>query len=60
MRFVLDNPSFSVDSQETLEKPKRKLSPRTLEKIKTVTKKKIIEYKRDIILGDDFKAMKNL
>jgi len=39
---------------------KRKLSPRTVAKIKVVTQKKVVEFKRDIISGDDFEAMKRL
>lgn len=39
---------------------KKKLSPRTLEKIKLQTRKKIREFKRDIIRCDDFKAINML
>lgn len=45
--------------QEKKEAPvKKKSSPRTLEKIKFQTKKKVKEYKRDIIITDDSRAMK--
>lgn len=36
---------------------KKKSSPRTLERIKFHTKKKVLEYKRDILLADDSNSM---
>jgi hypothetical protein len=39
---------------------KRKLSPRTVSKIKDLTSKKVLEFKQDIIRADDLDAMKKL
>lgn len=36
------------------------MSPRTLEKVKVVTHKKVLEFKRDIVFGDDNQAMAQL
>ena len=52
-------PDYDPPTPEPAElKMKRKLSPKTLEKIKTVTKKRIKDSRRDMIKRDDFKAMK--
>ena len=52
-------PDYDPPTPEPPEtKLKRKLSPKTLDKIKTVTKKRIKDSKRDMIKRDDFKAMK--
>jgi len=40
--------------------PKRKLSPKTVARIKVITQRKVLEYKRDIVRGDDFNSMKLL
>jgi hypothetical protein len=49
-----------LDSERREPQIKKKSSPRTLDKVKFHTRKKMREFKRDIILNDDATAMRML
>lgn len=48
---------MNLEKMEEKKESKKKTSPRTLERIKFHTKKKVLEFKRDILIADDTNSM---